>query len=206
MNVTFETTDPSAPSSNPTSVMSLGTRIGIAIGGICVLIALIGITIVCCGKHRRRARLAARQRRSVEYNGFGSGRVLPAPRVTTKWDSDMKGLQEESPMTANTYLNESKGFSPYSSKYSSPVSARDALAPGQWEWPLPSANSVKHLARSNEGFVMEKIRGGGSTVVTPVDKEQADQMLHQEWAMEAASRGFTVAPTLSLPYPPRAKQ
>lgn len=180
-------TSTSDAASEPTSnspTMSLGTRIGIAIGGICVLLALIGTTIVCCGKRRRRARLAERQRRAEEYTGFGStNRVLPAPRVTTKWESNMSGVMEESPMSANAYLNDKNGFSPYSSQYNSPVSARDAVAPQQWEWP------------QQQGFEMEKVR-------TPVDKEQEDQRLHQEWAMEAATRGFTVAPMMDLPPPP----
>lgn len=183
----------SAGNSKSTSnspVMSLGTRIGIAIAGICVLLALIGTTIVCCGKRRRRARLAERQRRAEEYTGFGStNRVLPAPRLTTKWESNMSDVREESPMSANAYLNDKNGFSPYSSQYNSPISARDAMAPQQWEWP------------QQQGYEMEKVRSAG----TPVDKEQEDQRLHQEWAMEAATRGFTVSPTMPPP-PPRVRQ
>ncbi|KFX87823.1 hypothetical protein V490_07995, partial [Pseudogymnoascus sp. VKM F-3557] len=66
------TNDDDSKSTSNSPVMSLGTRIGIAIGGLCVLIAAIGITIVCCGKRRRRARIAERQRRAEEYTGFGS--------------------------------------------------------------------------------------------------------------------------------------
>ncbi|OBT67162.1 hypothetical protein VE03_02681 [Pseudogymnoascus sp. 23342-1-I1] len=183
----------SADTTEPTSnspIMGLGTRIGIAIAGICVLLAVIGTTIVCCGKRRRRARLAERQRRAEEYTGFGStNRVMPAPRLTTKWESDMSGVQEESPMSANAYLNDKNGFSPYSSQYNSPISARDAIAPQQWEWP------------QQHGYEMEKVRSAG----TPVDKEQEDQRLHQEWAMEAATRGFTVSAMMPPP-PPRARQ
>ncbi|KFY10482.1 hypothetical protein V492_05002 [Pseudogymnoascus sp. VKM F-4246] len=181
--------DDDSGSTSKSPIMSLGTRVGIAIGGICVLFAAIGITIVCCGKRRRRARMAERQRRAEEYTGFGStNRVMPAPRLTTKWESNMSGVMEESPMSANTYLNDKHGFSPYSSQYNSPVSARDAVAPQKWDWP------------QQQGFEMEKTR-------TPVDKEQEDQRLHQEWAMEAATRGFTVAPTMNLPPPPpRARQ
>ena len=152
-------------------MMSLGTRIGIAIGGLCVLLAAIGFTIVCCGKRRRRAKIAERQRRAEEYTGFGSmNRVLPAPRVTTKWESNMSEVQEESPMSANAYLNDKHGFSPYSSQYNSPVSARDAVAPQQWEWP------------QQQGYEMEKVRSVG----TPVDKEAEDQRLHQEWEIRRA--------------------
>ncbi|OBT78780.1 hypothetical protein VF21_02506 [Pseudogymnoascus sp. 05NY08] len=181
----------SKPTSNAPT-MSLGTHIGIAIACICVLLALIGTTIVCCGKRRRRAKLAERQRRAEEYTGFGSTiRVLPAPRVTTKWESNMSGVMEESPMSANAYLNDKNGFSPYSSQYNSPVSARDAVAPQQWEWP------------QQHGYEMEKV----SSVVTPVDKEQEDQRLHQEWAMEAATRGFTGSSSMGMPPPPpRARQ
>ncbi|KFZ23399.1 hypothetical protein V502_02122 [Pseudogymnoascus sp. VKM F-4520 (FW-2644)] len=190
VTVTVATSSNDSESTSNSPIMSLGTRIGIAIGGLCVLLALIGITIVCCGKRRRRARLAERQRRADEYTGFGStNRVLPAPRVTTKWESNMSGVQEESPMSANAYLNDKPGFSPYSSQYNSPVSARDAVAPQQWEWP------------QQQGYEMEKVRSAG----TPVDKEQEDQRLHQEWAMEAATRGFTVSPTMPPP-PPRAWQ
>ncbi|ELR02471.1 hypothetical protein VC83_07895 [Pseudogymnoascus destructans] len=182
--------DSEATSNSPT--MSLGTRIGIAIAGICVLLALIGITIVCCGKRRRRTRIAERQRGAEGYTGFGStNRVLPAPRVTTKWESNMSGVQEESPMSANAYLNDKNGFSPYSSQYNSPVSARDAVAPQQWEWP------------QQQGYEMKKV----ASVVTPVDKEQEDQRLHKEWAMEAATRGFTVSSSMGMPPPPpRARQ
>lgn len=182
----------SSKSTSGSPAMSLGTRIGIAIGGICFLLALIGITIVCCGRRRRRAKIAERQRRAEEYTGFGSvNRVLPAPRVTTKWESDMSGVMEESPMSANAYLNDKHGFSPYSSQYNSPISARDVVAPQQWEWP------------QQPGFEMDRVRTAG----TPVDKEQEDQRLHQEWAMEAATRGFTVSPMMPPPPPPpRAKQ
>lgn len=202
VNVTYGFNLVNSPTSSTPTTMNLGTRIGIAIGSICALLALIGITIVCCGKRRRRARLAERARRAEEYNDFGSmQRVLPTPRVTTKWATDMSTVQDESPMTANTYLNDKHGFSPYSSRYNSPVSAREVPQPQQWEWPMQSANSVKNLAQGQQGYEMEKVRGGAS-VVTPVDKEQEDQRLHEEWAMEAAARGFTVAPVMGLPPPP----
>lgn len=197
VNVTTPTSASPATPQTDQGPLSLGTKIGIAIAAICVLLALTGFTIICIGKRRRRAKLAARARQTDAYVG---ARIQQVPRVDTKWAP--QASLDESPLSASGYGTD-RHFSPYSSKYSSPVSARDAQPVQMWEWPLQGAG----------GGGAGQMQDGGGWEMAEREREvermraEEESRMREEWAMEAASRGFTVAPVLGVPPPPptRAK-
>lgn len=108
--------------------LSLGAKVGIAFAGLFCLLVLAGIFIICNGRRRRRAYL-----RRLEAKHAHSG--WPSPhggdmRETPVSQRPLRGF-DDSPMSASTEKPFQRYFSPYSSQYSSPVSAQDALN-AQW--------------------------------------------------------------------------
>lgn len=101
--------------------VSLGARVGIAFGGLALILAIVGFCIVCNGKRRRRAFLRQLERRHGHHNArYGHGDMLETPasqKPLTGWD--------ESPVSAHTITPVPRYFSPYNSQYNSPVSAND---------------------------------------------------------------------------------
>jgi hypothetical protein len=188
--------------------MSLGVKVGIAVGAICSAIGITGFCIVFCAKRRRRKMIAERQRRAEQYTGPGFLRPrisLAPPPVDTKWEPKAESVYHASPVSANPFNND-KTFSPYSSKYNSPVSAR-AVAQGEFSWPLPSPGATHKAPQfvvTEQGYEMEKVAPQQPPPpLTVVDYAK----LRKEMEMEAASKGFTVTPTLAFPPPPtRAKR
>jgi hypothetical protein len=138
-------TPTSSATPNSGSPLSTGASVGIAIGVIALALFVLGFTIICCGKRRRIARLAKRQRQLSTYSDFGGGLggLVPVTHpLNTKWTPAVRGgvAQDISPSTAGGYESD-KHFTPYSSQYNSPVSARDMLNPKiAWEWKHPSVS------------------------------------------------------------------
>jgi hypothetical protein len=127
-----------APYSSGSGSTSVGTTIGATVGTLVFVLGTLGFCIICWGKRRRRAELQRISKRTAEVVESSSGQALVEPKWKQK--SPMSASQwspDESPSTAGGWGSETTayGFSPYSSKYGSPVSARDALNPKQtWEW------------------------------------------------------------------------
>ncbi|EFW99787.1 hypothetical protein CMQ_105 [Grosmannia clavigera kw1407] len=131
--VRMNVTTPSQPSDytyTPShSAISLGGKVGIAIGGLVFVLALAGIGIVCIGRRRRRAYLRSLEKR------YGQT-VWPSPNAgypgtdmfeTPTSQKPLRGWDNHSPMTASSDNNQfSRYYSPYSSQYNSPVTAADA--------------------------------------------------------------------------------
>lgn len=116
-------------------------------------------------------------------------RIRAGPRVDTKWATGAPSTIDESPISEQT-------FSPYESRYNSPISAR-RIPPGTmpFEWPLKSplaAASPVEREEEKDEYEMERVRPK-----TKWEQDEYDRKLAEEWAREAASRGFTV----SLPPP-----
>jgi len=189
--------------STPPGALSLGAKVGIVISGLLFLLGVAGFTIVWCGKRRRRANLAEYAKRQTEYTGSGGRRPLGG-HVSTAWVPHSGGGegQDESPATAGGYGSDKHGFSPYSSRYSSPVSARDGLAASQsWDQYQPNMSAVNDgLRMHDEAFELEKMRNHRVQEKTIVDEGR----LHEDWMNEAAQRGFTTAPIIKLPDRPGA--
>lgn len=214
-----------SPSPTPTGVnyttggLTLAAKIGIAVGGIVVLLAIAGFGIVWNGKRRRRAYL----RRVQEQSGYGDWRknhdFTPddglrggpfAPRATPPmsggpaffdspdsqrplnppWASKM---EDESPASA---FGEKAYFSPYSSQYSSPISASDP-PPVAMEWPIDRKGSVgggRTTGRSMSG------RNGSGRMQSrsPSREKKGDQFEMQNVAPVLSHPGHGRTPSIPL--------
>jgi hypothetical protein len=133
--------------------LSLGAKVGIAIGGLCLALAVAGFCIVCNGRRRRRAYLRKLEMRQKDAGwpqpggargggggGHGSGGV-PAPNRgpdmndTPLSQKPLRGW-DDSPLSATaTDTSYGRYFSPYSSQYNSPVSAAGTPAITAQQWP-----------------------------------------------------------------------
>lgn len=108
----------------------LGAKVGVAIGSILVLVAIIGLCIVWAGKKRRRAFL----RKLEEQHGRDG---WPHPRngvdmFETPISQKPLAGWTDSPLTPSE-KQFPRYFSPYSSQYNSPTSATDP--PQHFQWP-----------------------------------------------------------------------
>ncbi|TVY49865.1 hypothetical protein LOCC1_G000216 [Lachnellula occidentalis] len=196
----------SNPSSGPQSTFSqssggltLGAKIGIAVGAIVFAFGLAGFCIVWNGRRRRRQFLARHQQQSgyadwlaqqeaakqtgyadwlaqqeiAQANASGAhqgtpvdamsaGSFFDSPQSTRPLVSSRPWApghsQEESPMSA---VGEKVYFSPYSSNYSSPVTANDQAqaAAAAREWPRDRKGSIPGLGRSRSGDEVDREDG-----------------------------------------------
>lgn len=205
VNVTHgEDSGPVRYAPNDEGTIDLGTKIGIAVGAIVVALAIIGVTIVFCGKRRRRKVLEERQRQTdqiwAENGGSAANlgspvmeridRIRAGPRVDTKWAIGAPSTIDESPIMEQT-------FSPYESKYNSPISARHIPGSMAFEWPLGSPTTIagqavvpeqKEKEKEKDEYEMERVKPRNKW-----EQDEYDRKLAEEWAREAASRGFTIA-------------
>lgn len=136
--------------------LTLGAKVGIAVGGLALLLAVLGFCIVWNGKRRRKAFL-----RTLEAKHGHNGWPSPATNINTRTHGggDMRETPlsqrplrgwDDSPMTANTEQTFPRYFSPYSSQYNSPISANDGPS---MPWPPVAAqhNQSIGLAISPDG-------------------------------------------------------
>ncbi|KAK4657996.1 hypothetical protein QC762_202900 [Podospora pseudocomata] len=124
--------------------VSLGARVGIAFGGIALLLVLAGFFIVCNGKRRRRAFLRELEKRHAQANhryGGGGGDMFETP-VSQR---PLRGWENESPVSAATEATERtlpRYISPYTSTYNSPVSGPGGSATVAANWPSLSPQQM----------------------------------------------------------------
>ncbi|KAI8273902.1 hypothetical protein K4K59_010626 [Colletotrichum sp. SAR11_240] len=132
--------------------ISLGGKVGIAIGGVVLILALTGFCIVWNGKRRRRAFL-----KKLEMKQKGPANGWPSPlsplnvaglngtplsqRPLRSWDDTPSTTRphrywDESPLSPQGEKNFPRYFSPYSSQYNSPVSGTEAP---NMQWPAHEA-------------------------------------------------------------------
>ncbi|KAI8255295.1 H/ACA ribonucleoprotein complex subunit cbf5 [Colletotrichum sp. SAR 10_98] len=119
--------------------ISLGGKVGIAIGGVVVILALTGFCIVWNGKRRRRAFL-----KKMEMKQKGPANGWPSPlnvaglngtplsqRPLRSWENDTPNSSrpthgwDESPLSPQGEKAFPRYFSPYSSQYNSPRQGED---------------------------------------------------------------------------------
>lgn len=140
MNATTPT--PSLPASAFTSSsFTLGAKVGIAVGGLLLMMAILGFCIVWNGKRRRRRFL----RRLEMQNAQQVWPTPPAPnREMFETPMSQKPLRgwDDSPMSAGTEKTLPRYFSPYSSQYNSPVSALEAPS---MQWPESSQRTPHEI-------------------------------------------------------------
>lgn len=126
---------------NPSSGgLTLGAKIGIVVGGMVVILVALGFCIVWRGKRHRRRILAQKARESgyewqAKHGNVGGGDVVGGGGAFFDSPQSQRPFanawgHDDSPESANP---EKAYFSPYTSQYSSPVSASDRLNhPPEW--------------------------------------------------------------------------
>lgn len=133
--------------------LSLGAKVGIAIGGLCLALVVAGFCIVCNGRRRRRAYLRKLEMRQKDAGwphrggggggggsssgGAGGGVINRGPDMneTPLSQKPLRGW-DDSPLSATaTDTSYGRYFSPYSSHYNSPVSAAGTPAIMAQQWP-----------------------------------------------------------------------
>jgi hypothetical protein len=146
-------TDPSpTPSLSPdhytSSSFTLGAKVGIAVGGLLLVLAIAGFCIVWNGKRRRRAFL-----RRLEARTGGKGWPTPSTNAemfeTPVSQRALRGW-DDSPSSAHTEKHFPPYFSPYQSQYNSPVSAVEG--PSQPQWPV--SNSLQQQQQQEIGIAL----------------------------------------------------
>lgn len=172
-------TSPSAtplPYTGRAGGLTLGAKVGIAVGAVLVLLFTTGCCIVCIGRRRRRRALAKHQTETGYANWIAAkqaGNPDVPPSMSTgnmsaggfhdspqsqrplfqgqSWGAPMSAIDDASPASA---MGEKVYFSPYSTHYNSPVSAHDQVQPAtQWVWPLQAERERKgSVAGSSSGL------------------------------------------------------
>ena len=189
MNVTDPTKVNASTFNGNKGGLSLGAKVGIAISAILVFIIITGFCIVCNGKRRRRRALAEHQEKTgyanwVAEQQAGNPQQPPSmfearnppefhdspasqrPLVRgNQWNNLNSAVQEESPASA---FGEKAYFSPYSSQYSSPVSAHDQLQSMGREWPMDRKGSI--------GGTIAGIGRSRSMDKRPIEEEDGDRI------------------------------
>jgi hypothetical protein len=184
----------SSSSKSSSGSMSLGAEIGIAITAVVILLLIAGTVVICYGKKRRAAKLAARSPRSQRdsYHRFGAGPTPPTPTWATSSAAD------DTPVTAGGYDSEKHAFSPYTSQYNSPVSARDQIDPNTlWEH---HNRAVREAGGYNTAAYIPGVSGEKKSETVELEelrdkrieeRKKMDKMRGNEFLREAAERGFT---------------
>lgn len=163
--------------------ISLGGKVGIAVGGICLILAVVGFCIVCNGRRRRRAFLKKLEMRHKDSgwphplaaaSGIQRGADMNETPMSQKplrgWDDSPQSATASEPSYAHYY-------SPYSSQLNSPVNGVDA-AMANHPWPQGFQNDVQQPY--DNGFLSSA-------------QEKALQENH-----EAATAAGTAAPPMQI--------
>lgn len=119
--------------------LSVGGIVGVVIGGVVGVLAVLGCCVVIFGRRKRRAFLRAREEQQKHWPAqYGVGPEMYETPVSQRplrnWD--------ESPVSAATDHTYPQYFSPYNSNYSSPVSAADAIANHNMHWPTHQGTPI----------------------------------------------------------------
>ncbi|KAK2040467.1 hypothetical protein LZ31DRAFT_474476 [Colletotrichum somersetense] len=163
VNITEPTPTNTYVSNYNSGPISLGGKVGIAIGGVVLILAIAGFCIVWNGKRRRRAflkQLEMKQKGPAVWpsplNMAGINGTPLSQRPLRSWDDtpstqgptrgwdDTPSTQEptrgwdDSPLSPQGEKAFPRYFSPYSSQYNSPVSGNEAP---NMQWPVGKAAS-----------------------------------------------------------------
>jgi hypothetical protein len=194
--------------------LSLGAKVGIAIGGFVGLLILLGCGIVCNGKRRRKAYLSkldtkAARRGWPSPHGVREMDETPGQQHSFRgWDDTplsqrpLKGW-DDSPLTANSEKGFPRYFSPYSSQYNSPVNDDEVQ---NMPWP-PALQGPSHGTRDYEiGLAVGAADGGASWTGEQGGKGKAIgesyEMHEVESSASSSSKGGAGAVRASRTQPP----
>lgn len=183
-NITAPSSIPTGTYTPSTGVLTLGAKIGIAVGGILLLLGITGFSIIWFGKRRRRRALRERQkasgydedwRKTHDFRGEESvlGGNIPVRTETPTMDSHSMHQVFDSPQSTrplNSWAVAPAGTASetpiagpgeksyvFGSNYNSPVSAVDQVQVFAREWPIDRKGSFRsaHLANTVEDLNLE---------------------------------------------------
>jgi hypothetical protein len=205
--------------------INLGAKVGIAIGGVVVLLMALGCFVVWRGKRRRRAFLRTIGMKPHGRNGWPASPPQPQGEMfeTPVSQRPLRGGWDDSPMSAHTDGTFPRYFSPYSSQYNSPVSAQDA-PPTQWsdasfagaqnigvalgghdgqnQWgPAVSDTKGKGKGMDDGSYEMHEVdsAGSGASFRERQRARQQQQYFQQQQQQQQQQRQHSQAPVLAHP-------
>lgn len=149
-------------SSIDTGPISLGGKVGIAIGSFCFLLAVAGFFIVCNGRRRRRAFLRKLEMRQKEADwtqpAMTTGVMSRGPDMnnTPLSQKPLRGWDDSPGSATATDPTYARYFSPYSSQYNSPVSAAGTPGLTAHQWPQEFHDFHDHVAQGYTSPSQEK--------------------------------------------------
>ncbi len=183
MNITTPSATPLYTYTPDQSAISLGGKVGIAIGGLVFLLSVVGFTIVCLGRRRRRAYL-----KSVAARYGNPGWPSPPGNTHDMFGTPMsqkplRGWDDNSPVSAGAMSEQAdknypmpRYFSPYNSQYNSPVSAEDAPE-ASWSAMPPMSNAFSTTGGSPQP--MPSFAGPSRSGSSPYSQEEVERMAHE---------------------------
>lgn len=167
VNVTLPKATSEFRSHGPAGPLSLGQIVGVVIGGVLVILAIMGFCVVMNGKRRRKAFLRRREAQHKNWPSPPAGSEMfetpVSQRPLRNWDGSPVSQRplrnwDESPISAVTDpAYPGRYFSPYSSQFTSPVSAADRPGGGgdhqhhHVGWP---AEKAQHHSYNNIGVAI----------------------------------------------------
>ncbi|KAK7959524.1 uncharacterized protein PG986_004378 [Apiospora aurea] len=197
VNVTLPRASSEFRNHGPPGPLSLGAIVGVVIGGVLAILAVMGCCVVWNGKRRRKAFLRKREEIHKTWPSPAAGSEMfqtpVSQRPLRNWDGSPVSQRplrswDESPISAvteNTYPG--RYFSPYSSQFTSPVSAADRPGGGGGEphhmgWP---AEKAQHQNHNNIGVAISPESEHGHNAFWG-DKKGKDKMQQQHDGYEHA--------------------
>ncbi|KAJ4249483.1 hypothetical protein NW762_012340 [Fusarium torreyae] len=133
--------------------ISLGAKVGIAAGGVALILVILGFCIIWRGKRRRRAFLRQLENRPRAKGGWPTPLHISNDMRETPLSQKPFRSWDESPVSARSETTFPRYVSPYGSQFGSPVSATElqlaqwpVMHPNQQAYPpMPNQPSNPHL-------------------------------------------------------------
>lgn len=204
--------------------LSLGAKIGIAVGSLVAILIIAGCIIVCRGKRRRRAVLAA----------YAGNKCIGETQQIPKWQERnilpvAEKAIDDSPqsMSSNAFITKSSNYnwpanassvgdtesplsptpqvwSPYVSHHASPISPVNGLGGVQW----PSMPIPRPYSRDSTGLQPRHaaLQHGEQIEMGPISMSTSPGADREQWAREAGEVGFVPAPAPTIMHPGHGRQ
>lgn len=208
VNITTPSATPISTYTASTGGFTLGAKIGIVVAGIVVILVISGCCIIWRGKRRRRRVLAEK----AKANGY---EWQPKHGATSNSPKEQSGGYFDSPQSQRPFANawghddnspasavEKAYFSPYSSQYTSPVSAHDRLVQAQ-EWPRDNKQAFSPDGPSHVPDWQVDSKRGFPGLGMEEEAGERIEMTGINNPSDARSWNQHVAPVLSHPGPGR---
>lgn len=196
MNETSPTPTSSWTNFNTSGPISLGGKVGIAIGGVCLILAITGFCIVWNGRRRRRAflrKLEMRHKDAGWPHPFAAGGVVhrgPDMNETPLSQKPLRGWDDSPQSATASDPSYARYFSPYSSQQTSPVNGVNSQMHMAHQWPQEFHDEPTHGGYPSSAQELTMQDHSISSGFPSSSQEKAMQDQH-----EAATAGTATPPT-----------